>query len=171
MAECIHCPKSAETDLPHLHPLCAKCFCVVIEKRIRKYARLNKVFSRGDRIIAVGELNSYLIPRIIKSLPAVIVHRKTVPKKTSRAKIFVNWTLDDETSSFMENILTGKTKKSPYHSILKTVSDQELTLFAKYKKIQFRPNQKNPEVQKFLDTLESRHPETMFSLMKSIARF
>jgi hypothetical protein len=168
MAQCIHCSKKADTHLPYLHPLCRQCFCNVIEKRIRRYTRLNKVFSKGDRIIAVGELNQYLIPHIIKGLPVEIESRKTAPVKDSNAKVVVNWTLDDETCAFLEQLLTGKKREMRHQSILKTVTDKELLLFAGFNKLRFKPNRKNSEVQRILDTLEAKHPETKFSLMKSM---
>lgn len=169
--KCQRCGKPAKTQMAHLGALCAGCFCTAIEKRIRKYVRINKVFSKGDRIIAVGELNQYLIPRIIKGLPAKIIFRKSGPKNTkSKEKVVVNWTIDDDATDFLEHVLTKKRRQRPVLSILRWTTDAELSLFAEFKKLEFKPNKKNPDIAKMIDTLELKHPETKFSIAKSIAQ-
>jgi hypothetical protein len=168
MAEkCVKCNSPARLHLKSLHPLCKDCFCEVIEKRIRKHARLNTLFKKGDSIVVIGRLNQYLVPRIVKGLPLTITNRQRPPARTS-SKVFGTWTLDDEVCSYLEELLTGRTRRPAFHSILKRTTDEELKLFAKYRKLEFTANRKNPEVQRMLDTLEKRHPETRFSLMKSI---
>ena len=73
---CFMCGKKPETDLKHLRPLCKLCFCRTIEKRIRKYARINKIFKKNDRILVTDNLDHYLVKSMIKDLPVKIFLKK-----------------------------------------------------------------------------------------------
>ncbi|MFH0977935.1 MAG: hypothetical protein V1837_01400 [Candidatus Woesearchaeota archaeon] len=154
--QCLKCHRKAEALL-----LCRACFGTTIEKRIRKYVRINKIFSRGDRIAAIGEINQYLIPRIIPGLPVRIFK-----KEQKGTKVIRNWTADDEACAFLEQVFTGKKSKRPL-SIVNWTTDKELESFAKFKGLKFKPNKKNQDILKMLNTLEEKHPETKFSLIKS----
>ena len=74
--ECYKCNKSAVIDLKYLQPLCNKCFCEVIERRIRKYTRINQAFKRGDRLLIIDELCYNLVKKIIDKLPVIISPNK-----------------------------------------------------------------------------------------------
>src|SRR3989344_953804 len=70
---CIKCRKIKElVSLPHIKSFCRGCFAEMIEKRIRKYVRMNKIFRKGDNILIIDELSFFLVKSIIKELPADI---------------------------------------------------------------------------------------------------
>ncbi len=140
-----------------------KC-CKKIEKRIRKDIRINKLFKKDDKIYVKNKLSKFLIQRIIGTLPKTFTNSQ---KKAN--KIVVKCTLDDECGDFLENLLYNK-KKNPIKGIklLRTITDKEAMLFAKYNNIMFKPNKKNRKIKEILDELEKSYPQTRFSLAKSI---
>lgn len=139
-------------------------FCTIIEKRVRKNIRLNKVFKKDDRIYVKDRLSKLFIDRIVGTLP-----KKYVNNSKKANKIIIKYTLDDICNDFLENLMYDKKKKTnKYISILRSITDKEALLFAKYNNIKFKPNKKNRKIKDMLDKLENLYPQTRFSLAKSI---
>ena len=160
--KCIKCKRNdTEVKLPHLNNLCKNCFSKVIEKRVRKYIRVNKLFSKNDNISVEDPLSIFFIKKIIKDLPVKFVKKKI-------AKKFIKWTLDDEIAFFLDNIFNNKKIKFTRKlSILRQCTDEELELFAKFNKLSFVKNKKNEEVMYFINEMNIKYPETKFSLLKT----
>ena len=139
-------------------------FCIKIEKRIRKYIRINKIFTKDDKIYVKDKLSKYFINKIIGTMPKIFVKD---PKKAT--KIVIKYTLDDECNDFLNHFIFGKKKKQTKGiKLLKTITDKEALLFAKYNNINFKPNKKERKITDMLDELEKSYPQTRFSLLKSI---
>jgi|TARA_B100002003_G_C14142063_1_gene549100 hypothetical protein len=139
-------------------------FCSRIEKRIRKNIRINKIFSKGDKIYVKDKLSKYFIDKIIGTMPKTFV---TNPKKAT--KVIIKYTLDDECNDFLEHFMFGQKRKSVKGiKLLKSITDKEALLFAKYNNIKFTTNKKDKKVTDILDELERSYPQTRFSLLKSI---
>ena len=156
--------------------LCARCFSNIIEKRIRKHVRMNKLFKKNDRILVLGGVNKFLVESILKKLPVKLFFRKREDKefvkKNNINKIVVEWTLDDEVNEFMKAVLEGKKVKEKgkkYVKLLKVVTDKELLFFAKFNKIKFKPKKKDEIVQIFLDEVEDEHPNIKYNLLNNIS--
>tara|TARA_B100002003_G_C13848718_1_gene416130 strand:- start:144 stop:587 length:444 start_codon:yes stop_codon:yes gene_type:complete len=134
-----------------------------IEKRIRKDIRINQFFKKDDKIYVNDKLSKFLIEKIIGTLP------KTYTTKEKANKIIIKHTLDDECNNFLNKILFNKKEaKIKGIKLLRTITDKEALLFAKYNNIKFIPNKKNKEIKNILDKLENQYPQTRFSLLKSI---
>jgi hypothetical protein len=134
-----------------------------IEKRIRKDIRINRFFKKDDKIYVNDKLSKLLIEHIIGTLP------KTYTNKKKANKIVIKYTLDDECDNFLNNLLFNKKiKKIEGIKLLRTITDKEALLFAKYNNIKFIPNKKNNQIKNILDKLENLYPQTRFSLLKSI---
>ncbi len=179
---CIKCKKSnVLVNLPHIKDVCDSCFAKIIEKRVRKYIRINKIFRKNDRILIIDNLSFFLVKGIIKELPAKIslknmdirdLSKKAVKNKLKKDrinKVVILWTLDDEANLFLDNLFAKKNKRlnKKYIRLLVTITDKEAGLFAKINKIDFKENKKNNDIKKMLDTLEQKYPETKFSLLRS----
>lgn len=140
-----------------------KSFCKTIEKRIRKNLRINKLFRKNDRIYVKDKLSRFLIDNIIGTLP-----KKFVNNKNKANKVVVKYTLDDECQDFLEKFMFNKKiKKVKGVSLLKTITDKEALLFAKYNNIKFSVNKKNKKITEILDKLEKLYPQIRYSLRKS----
>lgn len=180
---CIKCKKSkALVNLPHIKNLCNNCFTKIIEKRIRKYVRINKIFRKNDKILVIDDLSFFLVKSIIKDLPAKIflknmgiddLSKSTVKNKIKKEKInkiIIPWTIEDEANLFLNNLFSKKNKKinKKFIKLLMTITDKEAGLFAKINKLNFKENKKNKDIKNMLDSIEEKYPETKFSLLKSI---
>jgi hypothetical protein len=140
-------------------------FCKRIEKRVRRDIRINKLFSKDDKIYVKDKLSRFLIDKIIGTLP-----KKFVSSAKKANKVVIKYTLDDACNGFLENLFYNKKKvKVKGVMLLRSVTDKEAILFAKYNDIKFVPNKKNKKIKEILDELERSYPQTRFSLSKSIS--
>ncbi len=163
--KCYLCSKTAKIQQQKGRAVCDECFCRLIEKRIRKYTRLNKIFRPKDRILVIGDLNKYFAKSITKNLPIKIFYKKN--QKINKTVII--WTADDEANLFLEELFLGKKIKQDKKQIklLRVITDKEAKLFAKIKKLKFKENKKNKDIQRFIDELEKKDPGTKHRLLKN----
>ena len=187
--ECQKCKKSAAIELSYLEPLCNKCFCGVIEKRIRKYCRLNHLFEKNDAVLVLDNLGDFVLKRIIGGLPVrtalkeisvsnILNNDKEAERFVSEKKInkiFLPWTADDEACEFLYEVFNNKIAENKNDKPLTRicakpflhVTNNELDIYAKIHNLNFNPNNLFPDVKHFLDSLEKFHPDTKFGLIKS----
>jgi len=173
--ECYLCGKKADIKQQKGRAICKNCFCRLIEKRIRKNARVNKLFKKNDKILVIGELNKFFVKSILKDLPVELFFRKKEDKKFVEEKninkIVIRWTMDDENNRFMKALFDDeeyKERSEKYVKLLNVATDGELKKFAKFKNIEFKPNKKNKDVQKFLDEVAEKHPNIKYNLIRNI---
>jgi len=122
-----------------------------IEKRVRKDIRINKLFSKNDRIYVKDKLSRFFIDKIIGTLPKKYVNS---PKKAN--KIVIKYTLDDECNEFLEKFMFNKRENLIKGvKLLRTITDREALLFAKHHNIDFKPNKKTKKFRKFLIILKN----------------
>jgi len=164
--KCSSCKNKAAVRIKPLYPLCKSCFCRVITKRIRKDARINKWFKKGDKIYADTPLLQHLINKIIPNLPKKIVKTKNITNK-----IIISSTTDDIIAASLDNIFhnkkikLGDKKEIP---LLRSITDEEVATYARFQKIPFKPKQKNKDLLNFINIIQEKHAETKSSLVKSI---
>ena len=172
--KCYLCSKTAKIKQQKGRAVCDECFCRLIEKRIRKYTRLNKIFRPKDRVLVLGDLNKYFAGSIVKNLPIKLFFRakenKEFVRKNKINKVIRQETIDDQVNLFLENLFTGRSMKSSKSSIslLKVITDKEAKLFAKIKKLKFKENKKNKDVQKLIGELEKKDPSAKYRILKNI---
>ncbi|MDO8740965.1 MAG: hypothetical protein Q7J54_05340 [Candidatus Woesearchaeota archaeon] len=185
--KCISCNKPATIILKHLQPYCCACFCRMIEKRVRKFVRINKIFKKGDNICIVDDsshdfLNTqFLLKSIIKGLPVKIevlkirignrwdfLKDKKIIKLSKNSKIIIPWTMDDEDSLFLKNVFNSKISiKSHFIKLLINITDDESAAFAKCRgfKVSKKGNKNN--IKNLLNEIENKYPGSKFGLLKS----
>ncbi len=170
--KCSRCDSKAATSFKHLGPLCRRCFCSAIEKRVRKNVRLRKPFSKGDRIICVGDLNGYLVRSIIGDMPAEIRYVKTSPKSFPKgSKLMIPMTIDDYISERLFAIFNSKPvsrQKKNMISIVDVMTDDEAAAFCSFKGLMFRPAKKDKALMKIVDAMQEKYAETKFALRKTL---
>lgn len=162
--KCIHCSSTAKLKFTDKN-LCNRCFCKVIEKRVRKYLRLNKLITKGDKVYIDSDVCKYFIDKII-SFPIEIVKDK---KKAD--KVVIPWTLDHEGLSFLgkffEKEFGMEKENKKYVKLFKTIDEKSLFEFCRIKKIKYKKIKDN-ELSKELDKLSKKYPELKYSLGKSV---
>jgi hypothetical protein len=187
---CVKCnKKKAEISLPYLKNVCKNCFLSIIEKRVRKHVRINKLFKKKDRILVIDDLSYYFVKKTIKNLPVKILKNKFDINKTINYnknkliydyilknkinKIIIPWTIDDEINLYLEKILFRKEKTLQKQKIIKlfvNITDNEIELFSKFKKIEFKMNKKNKLIKEMIDNLEKKYSGIRFNCLKFIEK-
>lgn len=141
-------------------------FLKIIEKRVRKDIRINKLFQNNDRIILNKDnskeffVNEYLLKSILKEKPVKILYK-------GKGKKILNKNLDDICAEFLDKLLSNLEFNDEI-VLLRTVTDKEVERFAKIKKFKFKDIKRKNKFKDFLDRLEVKHKETKYSLGKSI---
>jgi len=141
--------------------------CKIIEKRIRKYLRLSKVITKGDKIYIDSDVCKYFIDKII-SFPI-----ERVKSKNKADKVVVPWTLDHECIMFLDKFgeknfkLDMLKNKKKIVKLFLTIDEASLIEFCKINKIKYEPMKKS-KMKKELDKLVEKYPEMKYSLGKSI---
>ena len=140
-------------------------FLKLIEKRVRRHTRKNKIFSKDDKILVTDDLDEYFVKSITEKFPVRIYKKK--PKR--KIKVVKLWTADDEINLFLKQIFyRKKIKQERFVKLLKVITDEEAAKFAKLKGIKFKPNKKDKLVQGFVDEMQKKYPDTKYKLIKSI---
>ena len=145
----------------------------MLEKRIRKNARINKIFSKNDKILITDDLNECLIRGMIKDLPVTIYKRKTINqefiKKNKINNIATKWTMDDTAINTLKEFLTGKKQKenNKKTKLLEVASDKELERYAKIHNLKFEPNKKDKKYNKTIEHMQQKYSDTKEKLYQS----
>ena len=157
--KCFICSQEARIKEFENRWICDRCFSRKIEKRVRKTIRIEKMFSKGDKIIVKDAVCKFLLNSILKDLSV---------KFGSIGKMVLANSLDDEIADFLSVFFGGKIKKFKGIKILKNVKDDELTEFARINKLKFKPLAKDKKIMEFLDKIDSRYPNAKFNLSKNV---
>ncbi len=112
--------------------LCKNCYLKVIEHRLRKHMRINKLFKKNDTVLVKDPICEYLL----QDFPIKIIKKGKYNKKV------LAWTLDDEDNMFLEYLFENKNIKENKKDIklLLPIADEYIAQFCKLKKIKFKPN-------------------------------
>lgn len=138
-----------------------------IEKKLRKYTRIHKVFEKDDLILAKDPFTKHLVKDIVGDLPITFT---TDPNKAT--KIVLPWTGDDENNTFLHAIFNNK-KLEADPKIVKLflpLTDKEVTQLAKSHKLSFEPMAKDKAIEKITDTMAKAFPDTPNTLRKSVEK-
>ncbi|MBW2963753.1 hypothetical protein KY306_03185 [Candidatus Woesearchaeota archaeon] len=131
---------------------------------------LNRVFSKNETVLVVGDLAEYFFDLIMKKFPIKKIKRKKISPDTSKFdKVVVESTMDDVDADFLAGFFgKGLVKKKKVIRILQSITDEEAVRFAKIKKIDFKISDKNKLIKKFLKEMSEKHPEVKFNLLKNV---
>ena len=177
--KCAKCKMPAKAKFKHTGNLCQNHFLELIEKRVRKGLRTQKLIKKNDKILFIDNkskeyyVSNYLLKSIIKNLPVKIDTKKSKKLTLASAKhnkIIIPWSLDDEAEEFLELIFN---KKQPLKfnkkalKLLGNVSEEEIELFAKIKRFKYKKTSKS-KIKQMLDKMENKYPGYKFSLLNSI---
>jgi hypothetical protein len=183
---CIRCGKNASVFFTE--PLCSRCFCGIIEKRLRK--ELSNRLERGDRVLFLEEPTW----KAFESLPHVPVKAFVKPMSFFRADDFYSLlggkrladyvarekiraivlplTADFEAASFLEEFFSGKSMPETANGdvgivrLFHGVSMQELGKYLKIRNLG-SIRQKLPGASLFIERLEGKYRGMRAALVKS----
>ncbi|MFH1399094.1 MAG: hypothetical protein ABIG95_03205 [Candidatus Woesearchaeota archaeon] len=166
--------------------LCNGCFQKQVEKRVRKFARVNRIFQKNQKILILddGSVNAAITACIMRKLLIYIPHTSTV-RKTGFEKIkfkgkpypqfdriVVPWSLDKEIEMFLKGLFCDSTHIYSDKRIVKllcNVTQEEISLLSNINNLKQRKTiPYDREICRMVDTLQKRNPEVRFCLLKSL---
>ena len=140
-------------------------FVSQIEKRIKKEARQNNFFSKSDILLIKNPFIESVVKEIVGGLPITIVY------SGNHIKEVTDDCLDDEMRVFLGKMFKGEEIKKIHDpkiiKIFRTVKSYELEKYAKAKGFEYVPKKTN-EIDKIIQSLEKKHKETMFAMLKTM---
>jgi len=144
---------------------CSKCSSKIIEKRVRKYIRVNKIIEKNDTVLVMDKLTLHLVEPYKKITKIVYKPRS---KKFDYDKVLIPYTMDSATSEYLDMMFCGKKPRvRPITSVLIVATNQELSEYCKTKDL-LMP--KGLKTSKFLDIMNTRFPGTKHAFFKSIIK-
>ena len=182
MPICAKCGKNAELELQQ--PSCKKCFCEIIEKRIRK--ELRDRLQKGQKVLFVDDIAF----RVFEALKHVPVNAIIKPMSSFGADDFYSlldgrafqdfigkekidvavlpWTADFEAAGFLELFFSGKKFKNNPNllKLFREITEQELEAYAEIRGFPYRKG-KLPDAEGFISGIEKKYAGTKSSLVKS----
>ena len=97
---------------------CRRCYLMVLEKRVRKDMRMNKIVSPRMKVRCKDKLSEILLRRIMKSPVSIVKHGADLTLE--------KWTKDDEIHDALTRLFIGKEPNPGSRlSILRTLTDEE----------------------------------------------
>lgn len=168
MNNCVKCKKAAAFHLQEWY--CNSCFCQVIERRIKHYIRNACPIKKNEHLLVLGDLALFAIKMVIEGLPVKLELIDKIPKST-KCRIVVPLTMDNECVEFLDNLFQGKLivkKEVNIIPIFRNLTQAELKKYTELKKLNC-PDFKKDNLLGLLDEMESKYPSTKYSLSKSIS--
>jgi len=196
--KCFTCNNKSELNLGYLKPVCNSCFCRIIEKRVKKYLRLTCPLKKNERLLVIDDLSYFFITEFLK-LPLDITYKKMklsmddcifqdeklkkIIKEKKISRVILPWSCDDENLLFLDSLFTKKSSsnlpklskksKAKFIKLFKPVTDKELDIYSKQKRINRLKNRlekkkSTTKTREILDKIEEKNPGAKFSLLKSI---
>jgi hypothetical protein len=149
---------------------CNSCFIKVIDKRIRKYARMHNLLPAKSVICCDGSLTYHIITKIMQNIPCEVKKiKETNHQPIEKSLFYIDWTMDDELNLLLSKIMGGGKKLNNINkpSILKVITEKEAIKYAKISNIEFKPKKKDKLLHEFLNKFETKYKETRYSFFKA----
>jgi hypothetical protein len=179
---CNQCEKNPVYEFTNKRKLCKNCFINYFNKKIlytiRKFGMLK---DRNSKEYTIGykekkDFRSVVLKEVLTILSKkLMITPLKLPSKIKPRKIAIETTIDLEARKIIEELINGKAKnfKRPMteKKIIKPLYlflDEEVLLYAKLKKLKYNKIKKpNHKIEKFLNELQTKHPEVKRAILNS----
>lgn len=174
---CIRCKKEIE-EIMGTEKTCQTCFLELIENRARKTLSKQKL-QKDDKILILEDktkefaVTNYLFRKIMANVPLKIEVKQKELTDLEKAKkeytaVVVPADMDDEAERLITTMVNnGKLENDDTIKLLQNVYDREVKLFADIKKFTYAEQEKS-KVQKALNKIEEKYPNSEFAILQSI---
>ena len=179
MVQCYVC--QGKRTFRHLgRAICQKCFVRQIEKRVKKHLG-RKLFKKCDSVLVVGEVEKELLKKAVGDLPLDLTFSNELPpsiKNFDHIVVGVNMDQIDET--FLTGLFEGKlqlenrgielkknSEQENMFNILEPLTEDEVKLYSKIKKIKLNLKARKNLGREFLDRLKEFN-EIKYNVYKNI---
>lgn len=159
--KCVKCGKKAELKVQNLDA-CKKCFIKIIEKRVRKEIRINRLIEKNDKILIIDDGSAeaksaiFILSKILKDLPVNIEAKKKqyeLGEKVSGNynKVLIPGNCDKEGEYFLSCVFHNKKMpflghftlgKKQYLKIFLPVLEKEVRIYADIQKLKYKSKKK-----------------------------
>jgi len=133
--------------------LCANCFCDYLERKVLRTIRKLELLPSNREFILKKSEN-------INTKVLIFVLKKNFSVKFSDKSNINDKNLSDFAEADFESVLNGKFgKKEKNKSPLGDLSDEEIELYAKLKKIKGKKAKRNQKIQDLFDKFRKKNPD------------
>ncbi len=168
---CKKCTRKSQVSLSYeKEGYCEECFLKTVEKRIRKEHRIQKTFKPKEKIYLLNDgskefrVSKYYLEKIWPLLKITEVKKKI---KHAQYKLVIPSNLDREINKRFMSLLTNKKLDSqPKNQILFLNNLLEEEIIHICQLMRFKIGKKEKKIP-FIEQLETEHPGTKFSMIKS----
>jgi|ETN01SMinimDraft_4_1059930.scaffolds.fasta_scaffold20143_2 hypothetical protein len=138
-----------------------------LEKKLRKYARLERIFQKNDIILAKDPFVKHMVKDIVGDLPITFTS-----EEEKATKIVLPWTTDDENNTFLHTVFNKKkiVEDKKLVKLFLPLTDKETVILAKKHNLKFEPMTKDTSVEKITDAMKKSFPDIPQTLRKSIEK-
>ena len=140
---------------------CRLCFIDRFEGRVKK-TLVDCVFTRGMKVLVVGELAGYLFKKLV-SVPVEVTYTGVV--QPFDGMVIVERTLEDECVAFLQRLGGDAVARDSSVSLFRLISEDDVIAYAQLKWISFVPFVKNEHWLKFLKSFDD-HPEMKRNMLR-----
>jgi hypothetical protein len=140
---------------------CRFCFIDRFEGRVKK-ALVDCGFTKGQRVLVVGELAGYLFGKLV-SVPVEVTYAAEV--SAFDGLVIVERTLEDECVAFLQRLGGDASDGQKCVSLFRLISEQDVIAYAQLKGISFVSQPKNEHWLKFLKSFDD-HPEMKRNMLR-----
>ncbi len=160
--KCGHCNRKITVELPYsAHNFCDKHFLEYIEKRVRKEIREYKLDTKKTYALKNTKNHEY---ELTKYFLEKAFNKRLKLKDSSKGEI-IPTSLDKEILSFLKSFMNNEPYDYKKIMPLRVVTDKEQEELCRILGLSFK---NTTEKLSHLEELEEQHPDTKFSLLKSL---
>ena len=141
--------------------LCRLCFIDRFEGRVKK-TLVDCGFTRGMKVLVVGELAGYLFKKLV-SVPVEVTYADEI--RPFEGVVLVERTLEYECVAFLQNLGGNAVARDSFVSLFRLISEDDVVASAQMKGISFVPSAKNEHWLKFLKSFDD-HPEMKRNMLR-----
>lgn len=169
-----NCVKCKQPGMFKMHEwYCNRCFCEVIEKRLRKHLSENPII-KGEHLIVFGDLAQHVLRVLIKDLPVTITLVQTgdelqrARKQYPKARCILPETMEDKLVIFLQGFFHGHIETTTSQDIMlfQPITIQELLKYAELKELPL-PAINHHELLGQLNKFEEKYPSAKHGLLNS----
>lgn len=150
---CSRCKKQPVWKFTNKTQLCANCFCDYFERKVLRTIRKLELLPESREFVIKKSDN-------INTKVLIFVLKKSFSIKFGTRVNINDKSLSDYAESDFENVLNGKfEKKEKNPSPLEDLSDEEIILYAKLRKIIGKKKKRNTKIQKLFEKFRKKNPD------------
>ncbi len=154
---CKTCLKKPVWKFTNQIQLCKSCFTNYFERKIFRTIRKHNLLPKNIILKKSNDLNTKVLKSVLQKKFQVKTGKPTLKSEN----------LSDFAEEIFQNIIKGKFKFKIQKSPLMDLSDKEIQLYAKIKKIKGNIKKRNPRIQKLFRKFMKKNPDLEHNIVNA----